>query len=624
MPVRNDSTAAPFIEPMSRRTFFKCSAAASAVLAGATSVVRATSEAPIPDGDGPWVEANIPQLQALMASGKLNSRDLTSGYLQRMQRFNPLLRAVIETNPNAISIAAQLDNERCVGLVRGPLHGIPVLVKDNIATDDDMETTAGSLALLHSRVPSDSTVVARLRAAGAVILGKANLSEWANFRGFAPFNGWTARGGFTRDPYVLDYDPCGSSSGSASATAASLCAASVGTETSGSILCPSGNNLVVGLKPTVGLVSQTGIIPIAHSQDAAGPITRTVTDAAVLLGALQSPFGPVAGHTVPMDYTSFLQRGALKGARIGVDYRYFTLDYGAEPEINALVNVALNAIHSLGATVVTTDTGDLFAWIDSMVTVLLYEFKVQIADYLASLTHTRMRTLADLIQFNESNCREEMQYFGQEIFELAEETSGNLNDPAYVNARQQVLLGSRTNGIDRAVQQDHLDAIVTPSYGAGSVAPAAAGYPSISVLVGLTPAGTPVGIWMCSGFLQEPTLLKFAYDLEQELQARQAPTFLGSAPPPPPDAGICQAPRLAAMHESTGVRGNLWSGRDLRSVALCCRLGLGRRPLNSKKENHCLPRADLRPNPPNRAHLGNKRASDWLGSCDPPLDFKGD
>jgi len=259
-----------------------------------------------------------------------------------------------------------------------------------------------------------------------------------------------------------------------------------------------------------------------------------------------------------------------------VDYRYFTPDYGAEPEINAVVKVALNAIRSLGATVVTTDTGDLFAWIDSMVTVLLYEFKVQIAEYLAGLTNTRIRTLADLIQFNESNCREEMQYFGQEIFELAEATSGNLNDPAFVHARKQVLLGSRTNGIDHALQQDHLDAIVTPSYGFGSVPPAAAGYPSISVPVGLTPTGSPIGIWMCAGFLQEPTLLKFAYDLEQELQARQAPRFLGSVPPPPSDAGICQAPRPAAMHESTGVRGNLSSDKRLRSVALCCKLGRGR------------------------------------------------
>jgi amidase len=551
---------------MNRRAFFKWSAAATALLAGARARPLAPS---IPGDDAPWFEASVPQLQELMASRQLTSRELTQGYLDRIERLNPILGAVIETNPNAVSIAAQLDNERRAGLVRSPLHGIPVLIKDNVATDDNMQTTAGSLALVNSQVLGDAIVVARLRAAGAVILGKANLSEWANFRGDAPFNGWSARGGFTRNPYVLDYDPCGSSSGSAAAAAANLCAVSIGTETSGSILCPAGNNLVVGLKPTVGLVSQNGIIPVAHSQDTAGPITRTVTDAAIMLGALQSPFGAVVGQTLPTDYTSLLRRGSLRGKRIGVDYRYFTEDYGGEPAIIALVNVALDAMKSLGATVVPTDTGDLFEWIDDMITTFLYEFKAQIAAYLTGLTHTRMRTLADLIEFNRSYCATEMKYFGQENFEAAEATSGDLKSTEYLNAQQHVLLGSRTNGIDRALQQDHLDAIVSPGYSGGCVPAAAAGYPSISIPAGLKPDGTPAGIWMCSGFLQEPALLALAYDLEQELRVRQPPKYEGSVPTEPPDAGICQAESPIGQYPDFPLvpqRGRL------RSTAVCCRL----------------------------------------------------
>ena len=269
-------------------------ATGAAVMSGAFSPLsRLTAAPPQPPS---FLEATIPQLQALMNSGRLTSRDLTAGYLARMASLNPLLGAVIETNPNAISIAVQRDRERRNGQVRGPLHGIPILVKDNIATADNMQTTAGSLALVNSKVPADAPIVRQLRAAGAVILGKTNLSEWANFRGFAPFNGWSARGGFTRNPYLLDFDPCGSSSGSAVAPAANLCAASVGTETDGSIVCPSGNNLVVGLKPSMGLLAQDGIIPIGHSQDTAGPMSRTVTDAAILLSVMQSPFGAAAGR----------------------------------------------------------------------------------------------------------------------------------------------------------------------------------------------------------------------------------------------------------------------------------------------------------------------------------------
>src|SRR6266446_6698571 len=320
---------------VSRRAFLGASTlGGTALLAtGWTALLRTTSSSAVTaDENEPWFEATIPQLQSLIASGALTSRALTLAYLQRIDRLNPLLNAVIETNPNAVDIATQLDNERRSGQIRGPLHGIPLLLKDNIATDDHLQTTAGSLALLGSRVPADAPLTSRLRAAGAIILGKANLSEWANFRGFAPcpsswtcLNGWSGRGGFTQNPYIQNWTACGSSSGSAVATATNLCVAAVGTETDGSITCPASNNLIVGLKPTVGLVSQDGIIPIAHSQDTAGPMGRTVTDVAILLGALQGPFGAVAGANSPQDYTQFLRRGALRGARIGVDRKYFTL-----------------------------------------------------------------------------------------------------------------------------------------------------------------------------------------------------------------------------------------------------------------------------------------------------------
>jgi amidase len=512
-------------------------ATGAAVMGGAFSTVSRLAAAP-PLRDS-FLDATIPQLQALMNSGQLTSRDLTAGYLSRMAQLNPLLGAVIETNPNAISIAVQRDRERRNGQVRGPLHGIPVLVKDNIATADNMQTTAGSLALVNSKVPADAPIVSRLRAAGAVILGKTNLSEWANFRGFAPFNGWSGRGGFTRNPYLFDFDPCGSSSGSAVAPAANLGAASVGTETDGSIVCPSGNNLVVGLKPSMGLLSQEGIIPIGHSQDTAGPMTRTVTDAAIMLGVMQTPFGPAAGQPLPPDYTIFLERGALKGARIGVDERYFTPDYGGEPDLIAVVQEGMDAMTALGATLVPTDSGDPFAYFDAEFTVLLIEFKAQIAEYLQTLGHTSMRTLADLIAFNQRHCPTEMKYFGQELFEISESTSGDLTDPDYLAARAFSLASAGVNGIDAAMMRNKLDAIIAPSYSFASSPAAVAGYPNISVPIGLTAEGKPAGIWMYSGFLREPRLLALAYDLEQAINPRRQPEMLGELPPEPPDAGIC-------------------------------------------------------------------------------------
>jgi len=347
------------------------------------------------------------------------------------------------------------------------------------------------------------------------------------------------------------------------ATAASLCAAAVGTETDGSIVCPSGNNLIVGLKPSVGLVSQAGIVPIGHSQDTAGPMARTVGDAAILLGVLQSPSGRAGGFPVPAEYTSFLQRGSLHGRRIGLDVRYFTALYGAESDLVAVVETALRAMTDLGAVLVPTDSGDPFAYFTSEVAVLLCEFKVHIAEYLATLQHSSMRTLADLIAFNASHCAREMKYFGQEIFELAEATRGDLMDPFYRAARVHAFHSAGPGGIDAALQRDRLDAIVAPSYTFASSPAATAGYPSISVPAGVTADGKPAGVWMYSGFLSEPRLLAFAYDLEQELQPRRAPGLLGVPPADPPDAGLCQ-PDPVMTPDAGRMFHHLGTGKPLR------------------------------------------------------------
>jgi amidase len=528
---------------ITRRKFIGTTAASSAALltGGLASLLRPPSLL----ADEPFIEATIPELQVLMASGQLSSKDLVKGYLRRIASLNPLLHSVIETNPNAVSIAQHLDNERRRGTVRGPLHGIPILVKDNIATDDNMETTAGSLALVHSRVPADAVIIQRLREAGAVILGKANLGEWANFRGFInvfPLAvGWSARGGDTINAYDLSYTSWGSSSGSGNGAAANLCAAAIGTETDGSITGPSAVENIVGLKPTLGLVSQDGIIPIAHEQDTAGPMARSVTDVAILLGALQSPFGEVIGHQLPSDYTQFLQRGSLEGARIGRDVRFFDYSYygsgiPGDEETVAFAEHALDVMESLGATIVDTDTGDVFAYTGDEFTALLYEFKAQIADYLAMLTHTSMRTLADLIAFNLAHCTEELVYYGQEVFELSEQTSGYPTNPEYVQARTHARNTARS-GIDDALAADDLDAIVAPHL-TNSTGPAVAGYPNLSLPVGIRDNGRPAGMLMYSTFLHEPELIGFGYDLEQELNVRMQPQFLGSVIPVP-NADLC-------------------------------------------------------------------------------------
>ncbi len=549
---------------LSRRRFLGASAAGGAalLLAGTGSSALAASPPTLADlsrrdEDEDWFEASIPRLQRLMRKREITSAGLTKAYLRRIRRLDPVLGSVIETNPDALRIAAQRDRERRRGHVRGPLHGIPILVKDNVATRDKMETTAGSFALEGSRVPRDAEIVRRLRRAGAVILGKANLSEWANFRGFIPPgfpNGWSGRGDFTRNPYVLSWDPCGSSSGSAVAAAANLASVTIGTETDGSILCPAGNTNVVGLKPTLGLVAQNGIIPIAHSQDTAGPITRTVTDAAILLNAIRSPFGPVKGHKLPRDYTKFLRRGALKGARIGVDRLNFQEDYFAVPELNLVTEQALDVMADAGATIIDiepADCPDPNTWFDPEFAVLLNEFKHDIAAYLKPVRRTEMRDLADLIEFNIEHCAEEMTYFGQEIFDMAQAMSGSLTDPAYLAARAESVRLAGPEGLDRVLDEHDLDVLVSPAYSVGYSAAAVAGYASISVPAGVAADGRPGCVWMSGRFLDEPKLIRLAYDLEQELGRRDIPKYLGTVPGPFADAGICAA--LPASSERAGA-----------------------------------------------------------------------
>ena len=521
---------------ITRRAFLGTTAAGGAALltGGLATLFKETA---LGGGSFPFVEATIPQLQAAMTNGQLTSRDLVLGYLKRIQSLNPTLHAVIETNPNAVAIATSLDNERKAGHVRGPLHGIPLLVKDNIATADNMQTTAGSLAIYGSQVPADAPLIQKLRAAGAIILGKANLGEWANFRDdevetYPLAVGWSARGGSTNNAYDLSYTSWGSSSGSGAGAAANLCAAAVGTETDGSITGPSAVENIFGLKPTLGLISQDGIVPISHQQDTAGPMARTVTDVAILLGIMQSP---------QTDYTPLLQRGALQGKRIGRDMRFFDYTYfgsgipGDEETVN-FANHALDVMAGLGATIVDTDTGDVFAYTGDEFTALLYEFRAQIADYLQTLTHTNMRTLADLIAFNNAHCPQELVYYDQDVFLLAEQFVGYPNDPNYIAARSHATNTARA-GIDGAIARDHLDAIVAPHL-TNSTGPAVAGYPNFSMPVGIRSSGRPAGMLMYSTAFREAQLIAMAYDLEQELQPRRQPMFLGAITPIP-NGGFC-------------------------------------------------------------------------------------
>jgi amidase len=492
-------------------------------------------------------EATIAELQQWMTAGRMSAKRIAEEYLERIEeldRRGPSVNSVIETNPDALRLAEEMDRERKAGKMRGALHGVPILIKDNIDTADRMKTTAGSLALLNARPQRDAFIVERLRAAGAVILGKTNLSEWANFRSTRSSSGWSGRGGQTRNPYALDRNPCGSSSGSGAAVAAGLAAAAVGTETDGSIVCPSSACGLVGIKPTLGLVSRSGIIPISHSQDTAGPMARTVADAALLLGALvgYDPRDPSPVHrTLPPFHTqhalatAHLPPAALRGARIGVARKFF----GFNEKVDKLMADALDAMKREGATIV--DPADLptHGQFDAPeFEVLLYEFKADLNRYLASLAPggDHPRTLKELIEFNEKNREREMPYFGQELF-IRSEAKGPLTERAYRTALANSKLLSQARGIDAVMRRHRLDALVAPTGGpawttdlvngdhfsGGSSTPAAvAGYPNVTVPAGFV-HGLPVGISFFGRALTDAKLIRLAHAFEQSTKHRRPP-----------------------------------------------------------------------------------------------------
>ena len=490
-------------------------------------------------------EITIDDLQKAFQSGQYSSRSLSEKYLARVAEIDkagPRVNAVIELNPDTLQIADALDQERRSKGPRGPLHGIPVLIKDNIDTSDRMNTTAGSLALLGSRgAPNDAFVAAQLRKAGAVILGKTNLSEWANIRSSHSTSGWSGRGGLTRNPYALDRNPCGSSSGTGAAVSANLCVAGVGTETDGSVVCPSSANGLAGLKPTVGLVSRSGIVPISHSQDTAGPMARTVRDVAILLGVMAGadPQDPVTADSqgkVSPDYTKFLDPAGLKGARLGVVRKYC----GFNDAVDQLMDTLVGEMKRAGAEIVDpADIPTIGKFDESELTVFYYELKADLAAYLARRGNTSVKSLKDVIVFNERNRDREMPYFGQDIF-LKSEQKGPLNTKEYLDALALNQKLSRAEGIDFIMDKFKLDALVAPTAGpawltdlingdhaagGSSSAAAVAGYPNINVTAGYL-WGLPVGISFFGRAWSEPTLLKIAYSFEQLTKARQKPRFL--------------------------------------------------------------------------------------------------
>lgn len=528
---------------MDRRNFLL----ASAVATLATPEMASSAGTPGAAAAAAAAELSLADIAAAYADGSLTSQRLTQLYLDRIARLDrqgPKLGAVIETNPSALSIAAELDRERRAKGPRGPLHGVPVLIKDNVETADRMMTTAGSLALEGWYSPKDAPLVARLRAAGAVILGKTNLSEWANFRSTHACSGWSGRGGQARNPYALDRTPSGSSSGSAVAVAANLCAVAVGTETDGSIVSPASINGIVGLKPTVGLVSRTGIVPISHSQDTAGPLTRSVRDAAVLLGVMAGadaadPASTAVGQRFESDYVRYLDPNGLRGARLGVARRFFA----ESAPLNRYLDGCVATLKRAGAIIV--DPADLPVHETAAAAeqeVLLYEFKADLNAYLARLpADFRVRSLADLIRFNDAHAAQEMPLFDQELLRQSQ-AKGSLDEAAYRDARAACLTATRSGGIDAVLGEHHLDAIVSLTSGpawlidsvngdadtGGCSSPAAvAGYPHITVPTGLY-RGLPVGLSFFGSAFAEGKLIKLASGYEHTANARAAPRFLAA------------------------------------------------------------------------------------------------
>ncbi len=552
---------------VTRRRFLGSGPAALLAAAVSSAPARVTgfgspalAEAAASRGSFELEELSVRELQDGMKSGKFTARSLAEMYLARIQKLDrphqvrasagspgsaetsPGVNSVIEINPDAIRIAEEMDRERRERGSRGPMHGIPVLIKDNIGTSDRMMTTAGSLALVGSKPPRDSFVVTRLREAGAVILGKTNLSEWANIRSEHSTSGWSGRGGLTRNPYALDRNACGSSSGSGAGASANFCALAVGTETDGSVVCPSSINGLVGVKPTVGLVSRTGIIPISHSQDTAGPMARSVSDAAILLGAMAGidPDDKVTAESqgkAQADYTRFLDPNGLKGARLGVARKFF----GFNEAVDKLMEEALAEMKRQGAVLVDpADIPSMDKFGKTEFTVLLYELKADLNAYLAALgPEAPVHTLADIIEFNKKNSDREMPYFGQDTFEKAQE-KGPLTEKEYLDALENDNKQARQEGIDAVMDKFQLDALVAPTAGpafmtdlingdhdtGGSSSPAAvAGYPDVTVPAGFV-FGLPVGISFFGRAYSEPKLLKIAYAFEQATKARRPPKFL--------------------------------------------------------------------------------------------------
>jgi amidase len=528
---------------MKRRQFLETSALACAFAFTKPGALLATRLSSPKDFE--LEELTFSELQEGMKSGKFTARSLVKKYLDRIDdidKHGPMLNSVIEINPDAIAIAEALDRERKEKGARGPLHGIPILIKDNIDTADRMMTTAGSLALVGSRPAQDAHVAKKLRDAGVVLLGKTNLSEWANLRSSHSSSGWSGRGGQTHNPYSTDRNPCGSSSGSGAAAAANLCAAAIGTETDGSVVCPSSANSLVGIKPTVGLIGRSGIIPISHTQDTAGPMARTVTDAAILLGALtgidaRDAVTKTSAQKSFTDYAQFLDKDGLKGARLGIARKYF----GFNDRVDNLMNDLIGEMKKLGAVIIDpADIPTSGKFDDSELEVLLYEFKAGLNKYLGGLgSSSLVHSLKEVIAFNEKNRDREMPYFGQDLF-IKAEAKGPLTEKKYLQALAKDNLLSRAQGIDFIMRKHRLDAMIAPTGGPAwptdwingdhftggySSASAVAGYPHITVPAGYD-FGLPVGISFFGAAWSEPKLIKYAYAFEQATKARQAPRFL--------------------------------------------------------------------------------------------------